>query len=228
MADYLLDEVLERQRPECSGVSAADFVSWTGSARGCVTPSWTKDHRRQTKDQDEPRTTGELPSIVLGPSSRSKATLAELNRANLFLVPLDQEGKWYRFHHLFQDLLRYQLENRHGPDKVASLHTRASRWFAQNDLLDESVHHALAGKDIAYAVQLVEQNRHNLMNTEQWHRLERWLNRLPPGTVEKNPKLLSARAWISEYQTGLGEAWALMDHRREPSGSSPTRISSNQ
>ena len=209
VADYLLNEVLERQQPEFQEFLLQTCILDRFCASLCDAVldegPQAADERPQTKDE------GELPSFVLGPSSPSKATLAELNRANLFLVPLDQEGKWYRYHHLFQDLLRYQLKNRHGPDKIASLHTRASRWFAQNDLLDESFHHALAGEDIAYAVQLVEQNRHNLMNTEQWHRLERWLNRLPPGTVERNPRLLSTRAWISEYQTGLAEAWALMD-----------------
>lgn len=121
--------------------------------------------------------------------------LTWLQDANLFLIPLDGRGEWFRFHHLFQQLLQEWLEQQTSPDEVAAIHTQASAWFAETGLIYEALEHALAAGDIPNAVHLVEQHRNHLMNTEQWHRLDSWLQKLPPETIEKNPKLLITQAW---------------------------------
>ncbi|NIV37257.1 MAG: hypothetical protein GWN58_49895, partial [Anaerolineae bacterium] len=207
VADYLLGEVLNQQRPEVqafllqtsilgrfrAGLCDA-VIDDTLASRGTGGP--------QAKDERPLPGQDELASFVASPlarrpSSPSAALLDELNRANLFLVSLDPEGIWYRYHHLFRDLLRLRLEGARHPNEIATLHARASAWFAGNGELEEALQHSLAAGDTARAVQLVEQQRYNLSNTEQWNRLDRLLQQLPPETIVNNPKLLTTKAWCS-------------------------------
>ncbi len=122
--------------------------------------------------------------------------LEGLNRANLFLVPLDQEGIWYRFHHLFQDLLRHRLGSLFSVTEVAALHARASAWFVEQGLVDEALDHALAAGDVAGAAQIVEQNRKVVLVDDEWHVLAGWLARLPAEIKQQRPGLVLAQAWV--------------------------------
>ena len=125
---------------------------------------------------------------------------------NLFVVPLDHSGQWFRYHHLFQELLYRTLEQTVTTAEIDNLRARASRWFAENDLLDEAIEYALAAHDIDYAVHLVLQNRYTLMDAEQWNRLNRWIRWLPADTVARNPLLLSSMAYINSYDGQLDVA----------------------
>lgn len=119
-----------------------------------------------------------------------------LEQDNLFTIPLDDEQEWFRYHHLFQMLLQRVLKQRFNQAGIDALHKQASQWFAENELIEEALHHALKGGATAVAEQLVAQHRHDLINQEQWNRLERWLNLLPHKSIEENPELLIAQAWI--------------------------------
>ncbi len=81
--------------------------------------------------------------------------LEQIERSNLFLIPLDNERYWYRYHHLFGDMLRRHLQQTH-PDIVTELHHRASIWFEQNEWMDEAIEHALLGKDHEGSAELIE------------------------------------------------------------------------
>jgi LuxR family maltose regulon positive regulatory protein len=122
--------------------------------------------------------------------------LERLEQSNLFVIPLDDQHRWYRYHHLFQQLLQRQLKSRFSPDDIDAFHQRAGTWFAENGLLEEALHHILAAGDIPKAARLVAKHRHDLMNMEQWHRLRGWLDLLPHDTVEGDPELLLAKAWL--------------------------------
>ena len=122
--------------------------------------------------------------------------LESLQQANLFLIPLDNQQKWFRYHHLFQQLLQRHLELRLGPDKAAELHQTAAKWLADNGLIDEALHHHLSADDLPAAAQLIALHRHDLMNREEWHRLRRWLSMLPRDVIEKDPELLMVEAWL--------------------------------
>ena len=78
----------------------------------------------------------------------SQALLEQLERANLFLIPLDEERRWYRYHHLFAGLLRKQLKQ-FWPERIPQLHQRASAWYAEHHMPAEAIRHALAAEDIA-------------------------------------------------------------------------------
>ncbi|HSR32742.1 MAG TPA: hypothetical protein VLY63_19445, partial [Anaerolineae bacterium] len=119
---------------------------------------------------------------------------------NLFLVSLDDRSEWFRFHHLFQQLLQRVLHEHVEPEQIAAAHRRASNWFAKEGLIEEALQHALAAGDVEAAVHLVEQHRYHLMNTEQWDRLERWLKLLPEDAVAQSPLLTNTRAFLGVFR----------------------------
>jgi LuxR family maltose regulon positive regulatory protein len=135
----------------------------------------------------------------------------QLEQANLFVIPLDDQRRWYRYHHLFQKLLQRQMEKRFRPDAIAGFHQKASAWFIQNSLIDEALHHLLAAGDVSAAQQLVIQNRHHLTELEQWHRLEYWIGLLPKESVDNHPELLIAKAWLCENRFRIPEMVDLLE-----------------
>jgi LuxR family transcriptional regulator, maltose regulon positive regulatory protein len=86
----------------------------------------------------------------------SQAILESLQHSNLFVIPLDDERRWYRYHHLFAEVLQAQLREAK-PEVIQALHRRASEWYAQNGLLTEAINHALTGQAYEQAAQLMEQ-----------------------------------------------------------------------
>jgi len=155
------------------------------------------------------RLNGPLCDIIVGldePVCDGQAYLKWLHQQNLFIIPLDDQRQWYRYHHLFQELLRNQLAQHLDTDDIAALHCQASTWFAENGLIDEALRHALEAGDIASAAQLVEQNVRTLLNQDQWHTLETWMNQLPDDIIRQRPQLLLAKAWVSFHQFAL---WAI-------------------
>jgi LuxR family maltose regulon positive regulatory protein len=134
-----------------------------------------------------------------------------LEENNPFVVRLDDQGEWYRYHHLLRELLQSRLEQERGADSIAALHRRASAWFAQNHLIDEALHHALAAGEPETAVQLVAQHRHTLIDREQWQRLERWLHLFPRPIIDESPDLLMTEAWALTWRGQWAEVGATLD-----------------
>jgi LuxR family transcriptional regulator, maltose regulon positive regulatory protein len=118
------------------------------------------------------------------------ARLSSLNRANLFTIALDEEGRWFRYHHLFRDFLRRLLDERL-PSEVATLHRRASEWLAAESFIDEAVPHALLSGDEAWAVDLIERGMPaaTLRGEIFTPGFETWLRAIPPGEIERRPRL---------------------------------------
>ena len=116
--------------------------------------------------------------------------------SNLFVVPLDTRGEWFRFHHLFQHLLQHQLAQHMTPKALAQLHLRASDWLEAKGLIDEALGHALAAEDSGRAAQIVERNRQHILDTDRWYDLEKWLARLPNALIQQRVELLMAQVWI--------------------------------
>ncbi len=122
-----------------------------------------------------------------------------LKKANLFVIPLDDEHRWFRYHHLFQDLLKHGLKNRFKPDDIGIIHTKASTWFVKNGHFEEAIQHALVGGEVEKAADIVGHARHDLMNRDQWHRLERWLKLFSHKAVLQYPHLILLRCWLDLY-----------------------------
>ena len=166
--DYLADEVLRRQSEEVQS-----FLLQTSILKRLCAP---------------------LCDAVTGQQG-SQALLELLEKSNLFLVPLDDQRQWYRYHPLFADLLRARLAQTY-PDQVPVLHQRASMWYEQNELGPEAVVHALAAGDLERIVRLIEGRALAMMGASEWSTLAEWLDALPGEVLRRQPWLCIARAWI--------------------------------
>ena len=130
----------------------------------------------------------------------SQTVLAQLDRANLFLVPLDDERRWYRYHHLFADLLRNRLEQALA-EEVPALHRRASAWYEDERLIAKAIDHAFATNDMERAARLVERGAIEAIFQCEHSTLLRWLETLPVQAIHTRPWLCVYLAW-SRYWIG--------------------------
>jgi LuxR family maltose regulon positive regulatory protein len=125
----------------------------------------------------------------------TRATLERLDRANLFLVPLDDRRDWYRYHHLFADVLRARLTDE-PPGHVAELHRRASQWYEANGRPSDAIRHALAGEDHERAARLVELALPSLRQARAIPTIRAWLEAIPDDLYVARPVLNVTRAGI--------------------------------
>ena len=141
--------------------------------------------------------------------------LDRAQRANLFLVPLDVEGRWYRYHRLFADYLRSQL----GEDERRQLHERSADWFERAGLTSEAIDHALAASSADRAIRLVERAARPAFESGEMATLLGWLEALPPDRVSVSPELVSLHAWTL-FETGqVAAALTLAGRHLAASGS---------
>jgi LuxR family maltose regulon positive regulatory protein len=115
--------------------------------------------------------------------------------ANLFIVPLDDEGQWYRFHQLFRDMLHRQLRRSCTEEQILNLHRRASTWFEGQGSINEAIRHAVAAQDPIWAAQIVEGQVREALDHGDWFNLNHWLGLLPEGLADERLVLVLARAW---------------------------------
>src|SRR5437868_2717457 len=171
VVDYLLEEVLSRQ------------------------PSDSQDFLLQTSILE--RLSAPLCDAVCA-TNESQAQLDFLEHANLFLTSLDDERQWYRYHHLFVQVLRQCLQQT-APTLVPTLHSRASRWYEQHERFAEAVPHALAASAPEEAVRLIEQCAEELVSGNQMQTLCEWLHALPESLILARPALCLIHALALLY-----------------------------
>ena len=178
--DYLLDEVFSQQTEE------------------------VRSFMYQTSILDQ--LSAPLCDVVINKPG-SQAFLDQLERANLFLIPLDEEQHWYRYHHLFAEFLRKQIKQL-CPERIPQLHQRASDWYAANHLPSEAIRHALAAGDIDRVHQSVTGNALAMLENAELFDVLRNFEELPSHQVSSNPWLCMAYAWAKVYadpSTGMNE-----------------------
>lgn len=195
IADYLIDEVLQRQ------------------------PESMRDFLLQTAILD--RLHGPLCDAVTGMSD-SDAQLETLARGNFFVVRLDGQRRWYRYHHLFADVLRAHLQSERSTI-VPDLHRRASLWHEQNGTLSEAIQHALLATDVERTADMLERALPDLRRARLGVTLLGWLRRLPDEVIRRRPVLSVAYAWalltngeLADVDNRLrdGERWLAPDADR--------------
>jgi len=134
-------------------------------------------------------------AVLLDPAASGQATLEYIERANLFIVPLDNERRWYRYHHLFADLLRQRLHQSaasstgDAESRVNELHIRASQWYEDNGLEIEAFHHAAAANDVERAERLIEGRGIPLHFRGAVTAILDWLESLPTTVLNARPSL---------------------------------------
>ena len=183
--DYLVAEVFSHQQPE---------------VRACL-----------LKTSILNRFCAPLVDALCAPENEGETFIERLEDSNMFSVPLDNQHEWFRYHHLFQDILKHTLNRRYEPDEIAALHKQVSTWFEENGMIEEAFHHTMIGSDPEVVGKLVARHRHELMNNEQWHRLGRLLDLLPHAIIENNPELLIQDAWILWNRMRLTEMVEVLD-----------------
>ena len=142
------------------------------------------------------RLCGPLCDSVLGsPSASGQETLEYLERANLFIFPLDNERRWYRYHHLFGELLRKRLGQSLVLGEIAGLHIQASKWYEQNSFPPDAIHHAFAVEDFERVAKLAELNWPAMNESVQSIKWLGWLKKLPEEIIRARPVLCVNCAW---------------------------------
>jgi LuxR family maltose regulon positive regulatory protein len=195
IVDYLADEVLSRQPSHIQAFLLQTSILDRMCGPLCdAVLGLDEDQGRRTKDESQSH-------IVLRPSSfvgaaYSQLILDQLERANLFVMPLDAERRWYRYHHLFAEVLRERLRRSAASAEVAALHHHASAWYAQNGSVPDAIQHALAADAPDVAAQLIEAHGQRLIARGELLSLTRWLHRLPDTILRARPRLFVLLAWL--------------------------------
>ena len=179
-------------------------------------PAETRSFLLRTSVLD--RLSGPLCDAMVG-GDTAQRTLEEMERSNLFLVRLDTRRRWYRYHHLFAELLRHELD-RSEPGLAALLHYRASAWHRANGNIAEAISHAIAAGDLADARELIASEWHACFNEGLVETVDSWLDRLPSQIVTQDARLCLVRAWLAR---NLGrfdeiESWVKVAEAGLPQG----------
>jgi LuxR family transcriptional regulator, maltose regulon positive regulatory protein len=185
--DYLSEEVLSRQT-----AAAQQFLLHT-----CLLE----------------RLSGPLCDAVTAQEG-SQAMLEDLERANLFVIPLDEKRNWYRYHHLFAEVLRRHLQQRE-PTSLPVLHRRASAWYEQHELPAEAVQHALAVPDVELAARLIEPIVLPVAFQGQLYTVLEWMNALPEALIRTRPFLCVYYAQVLTTTNQLEEAEARLQEAEQ-------------
>lgn len=189
IADYLTDELLRHQPPHVQELLLKTSILQRFCAPLC--------------------------DAVLGQSSSGSQTVLEyLERSNLFVVALDNERHWYRYHHLLAELMRDRLD-RAEPALVPELYVRASCWYEEHGLTQEAVEMALAAEDTERAARLVEAACDQVAMSSEMAVLQKWIEALPRGLVEARPRLCLAKAWSLIPREHLDEAETWLRHAEQ-------------
>ncbi len=181
--DYLVEEVLDRQTDDIQ-----DFLLMTSILERMTPP---------------------LCDAILNRDD-SRVILKKLDQSNLFLIALDDERNWYRYHQLFADLLRDRLKGLK-PELEITLQERASQWFKGDGAIIEAINYALASNDVESVARLVAGNILVLMEHGELRTLSRQLHALPGGGAKSQPWLGVARAWVSAFSNQLDEVEPLLE-----------------
>ena len=153
-----------------------------------------------------------LCAAIMGPETAVLKVVEQLEREGLFIESLDKHKAWYRYHHLFREVLIHQLEEQLPTAEISAIRLRASNWLAANGFVEEAIEYALAGDDLKLAADILAEQGLTLINEERWLLLENLLNKFPPEAINENPDLLLLVGWLSLTRMQLPRMESLRDH----------------
>jgi LuxR family maltose regulon positive regulatory protein len=183
--DYLMEEVMQKQTLEIRNFLMKTSVLERLSGPLCDAVTERKDGR----------------DILLN-----------LERGHLFIVPLDEARQWYRYEHLFADLLRHQCETVYAKEQVAHLHCKASKWYEDNNLPDDAIHHALVARDWETAMRLTYNRCEELRKRGEFSTLLGWLRVIPEGILREHHRLYSHYASFLTSFSQFDAAEAILNY----------------
>ena len=195
IVDYLGFEVLDREPPELREFMIQTSVLERLSGPLCAAVTCNPDSDR---------------------------LLRTLERENAFVLALDSKREWYRYHHLFAELLRHELE-RTRPGLVLELHRRASAWYRAADAIPEAIGHATAAGDFGDAIELIATKWYEFLQAGRQETVASWIDRLPVETVADDPNLCLTRAWLGVNTGRLDEVDRWVDAAGYAAGKRPEK-----
>ncbi len=182
IADYLVEEVLQNQ-PE----PVRQFLLKTSFLERLSAPLCTAVMGYRER----------LPSSPAFSPASSREVLDYLERANLFLIPLDNHREWYRYHHLFADMLQQRMRQSYEQDEVARIHKRASEWFESQQDITSALHHARLIPDDERTATLLEQHAGLFFKRSELMQFHEWTKGIPTSLRHSHPSLCMAAAWAA-------------------------------
>jgi len=191
LGDYVTGEVLDRLPAHLKTFVLQTSILERMCGPLCDAVLGLEDSDLRLEEASSPQASSLKPQVS---QAYSQLILAELKRRQLLIVSLDDDRRWYRYHHLFAELLRARLREGVSADAVAALHSRASAWYAAQGLVRDAVQHALAAQDWERAAQLVEECGVQLILSGQVQIVLGWLNAIPDGVIQRRPILCLAHA----------------------------------
>ncbi len=194
--DYLIAEVMEHEEPIIRDRLCRIAILDRFCAPLCAVVCGTEEGHTDS-DLDE------------------EAFMALLERSGLLCIALDGQRQWFRFHHLFQDLLLQQLEDRLSAEEIAELHTRAAAWLEGKEFLEEAAHHLVKAGDAQAMSALILRHYRRFYQEERWLRLDALMRFLPADVVNTDPKLLMIKAWIEIIRQRHTKIWVLVERTEE-------------
>jgi LuxR family maltose regulon positive regulatory protein len=198
--DFLLEQVLAHQPPE-----VVTFLLFTSPLEMLSAPLCNEVLAGAAA----------LGDIDAAANIDSRAILNYLARSNLFLVALDSKGHWYRYHHLFRDMLLYWLKTQHPPATIERIHRQAAVWFAHNGLLEPALRQLLTIDAVEEAGDLIELAIPPSLGREAWHHIQELLGAIPDEVISRRPVLLLAQAWLLSVMQRMHEVTALLHQVEE-------------
>jgi LuxR family transcriptional regulator, maltose regulon positive regulatory protein len=145
-----------------------------------------------------------------------------LEKTNLFTILLDDEHKWFRYHHLFRELLYKQLKKKTSPEQICYLHKKIGEWFEKNNFVKPAISHLLEAGNPEIAAGIVERFSTKAMDADNWWLLEEWLKILPVEIVNQSVKLQIVSAWIAKMRFRFAELLVALDRAEELMGKHPS------
>ena len=141
--------------------------------------------------------------------------MTTLHKSNLFVIPLDDEGQWFRYHHLFSDLLKARLQQSQTAQAIAELHQRAAAWYEQEEMTPEAIEHALAAADYSHVVQLIGKVALPMILQAYVRTVEGWLQAIPQDYIEESLQANMAFAWLHLLRGAFAQATSYIDRLAE-------------
>ena len=145
----------------------------------------------------------ELADFVLSTKDitfNSENIVKDLLKRNLFLINLDENNKWFRYHHLFQDTLQNELNKNYNKQKIIKLHKNAVEWYIKNNLFEEAFYHILQIDNSEKIADFIRSNMYMPLNINKWFILEKWLKHIPDNIINKCPVLITAEMWVMQHK----------------------------
>lgn len=215
IAEYLVDEVLSFQKPAMLKFLLATSILDRFCAELC------EDVLRSASALSVAGPNGSAGSED-GPQVSAREHIQWLESHNVFVVPLDNEGKWHRYHHLFQELLQRRLAAELPLEQVAALHRAAATWLAERGMGNDAIGHALRAGDLDLAASIMVSGLQQVLNREDRGKLDLWLKLVPEDFIQHHPWLLMIKALAFQFSWRLaavgrliGQIEALLDEGAE-------------